>query len=121
MVTNLPADTIEDSAANTKLFFEKYGEPAFEYSSNDVQFAIGFFSSRGFSEEAANLVAMFLLRQAKINGSPVSKLLDTLTALGDVAVSRVVAEVLNNNRIPTSILGFKTEQVRPNQIRNIAA
>lgn len=121
MVTNLPAETIEDSAANTKLFFEKYGEPAFEYGPNDVQLAIGFFTSRGFSEEAANLVAMFLLRQAKLNGNPVSKLLDTLIGLGEVAVSRVVTEVLNNNRIPTSILGFKTEDVRPNQIRNIAA
>ncbi len=121
MVTNLPAETIEDSAAGTKLFFEKYGQPAFEYSPNEVQLAISFFTSRGFAEEASNLTAMFLLRQAKINGQPVSVFLDTLQGYGDINISRVVSEVLNNNRIPTSILGFRTEDVIPNQIRNIAA
>jgi hypothetical protein len=33
----------------------------------------------------------------------------------------VVSEILNNNRVPTSILGYKTTDVKPNQIRNIAA
>jgi hypothetical protein len=38
-----------------------------------------------------------------------------------VSLSQIVAEILNNNRVPTSLLGFRTSDVKPNQIRNIAA
>ena len=121
MATNLPIRTIEDSAAGTKLFFDKYGEASMEFSAVDVAVTHSFFESKGFDHDAASVVSMTLLRQAKIDGTPISNLLDSLKGFNAVTLSQIVGEVLNNNRVPTSVLGFRTEDVIPNQIRNIAA
>lgn len=121
MATNLPSQIIEDSAAGTKIFFDSYGEIALEFSANDVNYSQSFFEKAGFDADAASLVTMTLLRQAKIDGTPISQILDTLKAFNGIQLSQVVGEILNNNRIPTSILGFRTTDVKPNQIRNIAA
>lgn len=119
--TNLPAEIIEDSAAPTKLYFERYGEQALEFPANDVTLAVSFFEKAGFDNDAATTVAMVILRQAKIDGEPIAKILDTMKNFPAVSLSQLVGEVLNNNRVPTSILGFRTADVKPNQIRNIAA
>lgn len=121
MATNLPSRIIEDSAAGTKLFFDRYGEAPMEFSANDVTLAVSFFESAGFDTDAANTVAMTLLRQAKIDSLPVGQILDSLKGLNTMSLSQLVGEILNNNRVPTSILGFRTTDVKPNQIRNIAA
>jgi hypothetical protein len=121
MATNLPIQTIEDSAAGTKLFFDTYGEAALEFPANDVNFTQGFFESKGFDADAASVVTMTLLRQAKIDGTPIGQILDTLKRFTGIELSQVVGEILNNNRVPTSILGFRTTDVKPNQTRNIAA
>lgn len=121
MATNLPIKNIDDSAAGTKLYFDSYGEAAMEFSSVDVSVTHSFFESKGFDHDAASVVAMTLLRQAKIDGMPITKILDTLVAFNGIQLSQLVGEILNNNRVPTSILGFRTTDVRPNQIRNIAA
>ena len=121
MATNLPSKIIDDSAAGTKLYFDSYGEAAMEFSSVDVSMAHSFFESKGFAHDAASVVAMTLLRQAKIDGMPIGKILDTLVAFNGIQLSQLVGEILNNNRVPTSILGFRTTDVKPNQTRNIAA
>lgn len=121
MATNLPAKTIEDSAAGTKLFFDRYGEAPMEFSSVEVDLAYAFFQRAGFDQDAASVVAMTLLRQAKLEGYPVSQILDTLKSYTGIQISQIVGEILNNNRVPTSILGFRTTDVKTTQIRNIAA
>lgn len=121
MATNLPAQTIEDSAAGTKLFFDRYGEAPMEFSSMDVDLTHGFFERAGFDHDAASTVSMTLLRQAKIDGVPIGQVLDTLISFNGIQLSQLVGEILNNNRVPTSILGFRTTDVKTNQIRNIAA
>ena len=121
MATNLPSQTIEDSAAGTKLYFDKYGEAALEFSATDVALAHSFFESKGFDHEAASVLAMTLLRQAKLEATPIGKILDTLSGFSAVQLSQLVGEILNNNRVPTSLLGFRTADVKPNYIRNISA
>lgn len=121
MATNLPSKVIEDSAAGTKLFFDRYGEAPMEFSSMDVDLAHSFFERAGFGHDAASTVAMTLLRQAKIEGIPVGKILDSLVTYNGVQLSQLVGEILNNNRVSTSILGFRTTNVKTNQTRNIAA
>ena len=121
MATNLPAKVIEDSAAGTKLFFDRYGEAPMEFASMEVDLAHGFFERAGFDHDAAATVSMTLLRQAKIEGVPIGQVLDTLVAYNGIQLSQLVGEILNNNRISTSILGFRTTNVKTNQIRNIAA
>ena len=121
MATNLPSFEIQDSAAGTKLYFDTYGEAALEFAANDVTAAVSFFTSAGFDSDAAATVAMTLLRQAKIDSTPISQILDTLKGLPAKTLSQLVGEILNNNRVSTSLLGFRTSDIKPNQTRNIAA
>jgi hypothetical protein len=119
--TNLPARQIEDSAAGTKLFFDSYGQDPLEFNANDVSATIGFFESKGFASDAALVVSTVLLKQAKIDDTPIFKILDTLKDFNGLQLSQLVGEILNNNRTPTSTLGFRTAKVNPNQTRNISA
>lgn len=121
MATNLPPKIIEDSAAGTNLYFDRYGEAALEFAANDVTLTVSFFQRAGFELDAANTVGMTLLRQAKIDGIPIGQILDGLKGLTALQLNQVVGEILNNNRVSTSILGFRTTNVKTNQIRNIAA
>lgn len=119
--TNLPPRQINDSAAGTKLFFDSYGREPLEFSANDVSATIGFFESKGFASDAALVVSTVLLKQAKLDGTPVFKILDTLKDFNGLQLSQLVGEILNNNRTATSTLGFRATQVNPNQTRNISA
>ena len=119
--TNLPNRILEDSAAGTKLFFDSYGKQPLEFNSSEVDVTVAFFTARGFDNDAALVTSTVLLKQAKIDQTPVTSLLDTLTGFTDLELSQLVGEVLNNNRTPTSTLGFKVSQVRPTLTRNIAA
>jgi hypothetical protein len=119
--TNLPARIIQDSAAGTKLFFDNYGQAPLEFNANDVNSTIAFFRQKGFELDAAQTVATVLLKQAKLDDTPIFKILDSLTGFDSLGLSQIVGEILNNNRTPTSTLGFRTSDVKPTQIRNIAA
>jgi hypothetical protein len=121
MATNLPIEVKQDSAAGTQLYFDTYGEEPLEFLSTDVDAAVSFFKNAGFEEDAALVTAMTLLRQAKIDSTPIFEILDTLSGFATLQLSQLVGEILNNNRVPTSTLGFRTANVIPNQSRNIAA
>jgi hypothetical protein len=119
--SNLPPKQIEDSAAGTKLFFDTYGEQPLEFNATEVDACISFFKKKGFDEDASLVISSVLLRQAKIDGTAIFTLLDTLTGFDNLDLSALVSEILNNNRIPTSTLGFKTPVVQSDISRNIAA
>lgn len=122
MSTNLPSPIIEDSAAATKLFFDTYGQSPLEFSANEVEAAIGFFQSKGFDRDASIITASAILKQAKLDSTPVFKLLDTLKTLTGLQISALVGEILNNNRPATSTLGFRVTSVNKDEVkRNIAA
>jgi hypothetical protein len=119
--TNLPPQPVEDSAAGTKLYFDRYGEAPLEFNATEVDACVSFFQKRGFDEDAAIVIASALLRQAKIDNTPIFVLLDTLKGFDNVELSALVSEVMNNNRVPTSTLGYKTEIKKTDVTRNIAA
>ena len=119
--TNLPAKKIEDSAAGTKLFFDTYGEAPLEFNANEVDACVTFFKAKGFGDDAALVVSSVLLRQAKIDGSPIFSILDTLKDFTGLQLSALVSEILNNNRIPTSTLGYKSAILQTDITRNISA
>jgi hypothetical protein len=123
MSTNLPKLIVEDSAQATKLFFDSYGEEPLEFPANDVEATIGFFESRGFDRDAAEITAMTVLKQAKLDSMPVYQLLDTLKKLEGTDLSALIGEILNNNRPPSSLLGFKFSPPAGTDLktRNIAA
>jgi hypothetical protein len=120
--SNLPSKEIQDSAAGTRLYFDNYGESPLEFGSNEVAAATGFFTSRGFDNDAALQTAAILLKQAKIDQAPVFKILETLKEFDGLQLSALVAEILNNNRPVTSSLGYRFLDLgKQNQSRNIAA
>lgn len=122
MPTNLPIQINEDSAASTKLFFDVYGQLPLEFTANEIEAAIAFFQEKGFDRDAAIVTAAALLKQAKLDETPVFKILDTLKKLNGVEISALVGEILNNNRRSTSTLGYRAVPVlKANQVRNIAA
>lgn len=120
-ITNLPLQGTSDSADGTKLFFDQYGQIPLEFSANEVSAAVGFFESNGFGNDAAQITASVILRQAKLDGVPVFQLLDSLKVLNGLQLSSLIGEILNNNRNPSSTLGFRTNSVsKSDQVRNIA-
>ena len=119
--TNLPSQLVEDSGAGTKLFFNNYGEETLEFNANDVNSTVSFFESKGFEKDAALVVSTVLLKQAKLDGTPIYQILQGLSQFDGLGLSQVVGEILNNNRTPTSTLGFRTPNVKVTQSRNIAA
>lgn len=121
MATNLPATPSNDSAAGTKLFFDTYGEQPLEFNAVEVDATTAFFAKRGFEGEAALTVSTTILKQAKLDGTPVFELLKTLETFNGLQLSTLIGEILNNNRVATSTLGFRTEQVKVNYTRNIVA
>ncbi len=121
MATNLPIANIEDSAAGTKLYFDTYGNEPLEFPSNDVSVTVSYFKSAGFDDDAALVTSMTLLKQAKLDGTPIYQILDTLKGFNQLKLSQLVGEILNNNRVPTSTLGFRVSDVSVNQSRNIVA
>lgn len=121
MATNLPKRDIEDSAAGTKLFFDTYGQNPLEFNATDVDTTIAFFTSKGFDNDASLAVATVLLKQAKLDNTPVYAILDSLKGMDSLSISSLVGEILNNNRVSISTLGFRSSNVTSNQERNIAA
>lgn len=119
MATNLPPSVLTDSAASTKLYFDAYGQVPLEFSATDVSATINFFRKRGFDEDASIVTATTILKQAKLEGVSVFKILDGLTGFTDLEISALVAEILNNNRTPTSTLGYKREVLDTSKTRNI--
>lgn len=118
--TNLPWTVPNDSASGTKLYFDQYGQVPLVFAGADVDAVIGFFTSKGFGEQAAQTTGMVLLKQAKIDNMPVFQLLDTLKNFEGIQLSALVGEILNNNRSNSSTLGFKVVSVdKYNQTRNI--
>jgi hypothetical protein len=121
MSTSLPLPVSTDSAQATKLFFDQYGISPLEFSVNDVSAAVGFFESKGFVSDAALSTASALLKQAKIDGTPVFTLLDTLKGFDTLQLSALVSEILNNNRKATSTLGYRYLNVPRTEIfRNVS-
>lgn len=122
MPSNLPIELGNtDSAEGTKLFFDQYGIAPFEYSADEVAATIGFFTNKGFSKESAQSIGAAILRQARFENKPVFTLLDLIKDFTPAQLNAVIAEILNNNRKPTSLLGFRSNQISKSEIeRNIA-
>ena len=72
----------------------------------------GFFERKGFSKTAADAISIVLLQQAKIDGVKVFELIDTMKKYETNQLSELVTEILNHNRLNTSVLGIKKENTQ---------
>ena len=98
---------MQENGSEVKTFFNQYYTKQITFPAAQVDAVVGFFLKRGFADVSAKSTAIVLLTQARQDSVNVFKLLDTLTNLNIVQLSRVVTEVLNASRDRTSILGYK--------------
>jgi hypothetical protein len=108
--SSLPIQTQSNDKRVTE-FFDKYFTEKLSFASNEVDAVIGFFEQRGFARSAAISTGTILLQQAKLDNIKIFELLDTLKQFDEIKLSAVVAEVLNYNRLSTSVLGFKNTTI----------
>jgi len=125
--SNLPIDDQikkNDSAIDTKRFFENYNKQELQFQASESDAVIAFFTKRGMEESAAKSVAFIFLRQCKIDGVNPFELISKLKNLEGQGntLDNVIGEVLNVNRIKTSALGSKVDPAVTNPAkRNIVA
>lgn len=117
--TNLPEKLITDSGARTKLYFDTYGQEPLQFNATEVDTTINFFTAKGFSDDAARVTSLSLLKQAKLEEINIFKILDDLKVLDDIQISALVGEILNNNRPATSTLGYRQEISTVSKQRNV--
>jgi hypothetical protein len=117
MPTNLPIKKNLDGAEKSRIFFDEYGRSGLELSAADLDRVIAFFTARGFGEDAAFSTSITLLQRAKVDAVPVAILLDTMAGFTQVQLSGIVAEILNNDRKNTSVLGFRVASAKADQIK----
>jgi hypothetical protein len=111
---------VNDSSAAVKTFFDNYFLSQISFAASEIDAVVGFFTKRGFEIDAARSTAISILTQAKFENVKPFVVIDTLKGLTDVQLSRVVAEVLNNNRQATSALGYSLPFTQQNfEARNI--
>jgi hypothetical protein len=142
MTTNLPIiQQSFNSDYQATVLLSNTGQVAMEFAATDYDMTISFFMSQGFDIDAASVVANSILIQAKkgyvysvsdtgsisiIQGNtgptPVFKILDTLKIVsGGLQMSTLVGSILNSDRGPTSVLGYKQQRDNSKISRNVAA
>ena len=122
--TNLPINNNNtDSSSKMKQFFDTYYTKPISFPAGESDAVLGFFTSRGYEDSAAGALAATLMKQARSESPPISvfQLLDRLKGLDQVQLSQIIIEILNYNRVPTSILANRINQDKlyDFEIRNI--
>jgi len=119
-VTDDSINPSTDSADEVKQFFDRYFTKPINITSNQVDSVVGFFTKRGFDQNAAIAVATVLLQQAKAENKDIFSLLDTLKGLDEVKLTKLIAAILNNNRSNVSALGFvNSDDIETVESRNV--
>jgi hypothetical protein len=120
---NLPISTDNDSSAKMKQFFDTYYTQPIAFPAGESDAVLGFFTSKGYDPSAAAALTATLMKQARAESPPISvfQLVDKLKGLNQLELSQIIIEILNYNRVPTSILGNRIEQtgLHDYELRNI--
>jgi hypothetical protein len=103
--TNLPADRSQNDTEKTLQIFNTYFDQPITVKNNDLVALTGFFESKGFGKAAADTAASAIITQAYRDSYDVMQVLDSLKGLESVELSGLVSEIINFNRLKTSLLG----------------
>ena len=108
------------SNTSSRIVYESYTSKPFEVLAVEVDAALTFFLNRGFEMDAAQVSAISVIKKARQDGKPLMAVLESLSTKDTTVISNTVAQILNQNRKPTSVLGYKvTEDIPRNLKRNI--
>lgn len=120
--SNIPVEKNRQSSDQTVEIFNNYYKEPISLNYSELTAMIGFFQKRGFEPVAAESVATIILVQAAQDGYNAMQVMDTLGGLTSIEISGLVAEILNFNRVKSSLLGT-IQNVQPiiDITRNIVA
>lgn len=118
-MSSLPSQEIS-ADLELREFFDGYFTTSLSFLANDLDATVGYFRSRGFDEVSANAISAVLLRQVKRDGLKIFQLLDKLKGIEDSQLTAAIIEILNYDREPISVLGFKEpKKFISYEVRNI--
>jgi hypothetical protein len=118
--TNLPS-TPSTTNATVQAFDAYYSKPL-ELDAGVYTAMKSFFTSKGFEDNAADNIAVLIIKESKINGLNPMKVVDSLRGFDNVEISTLVNEIINYNRFKTSFLGYATTFLTNSTVlRNIVA
>lgn len=104
MNTNLP---IEVNNKEVRQFFDTYFQEQVTFPSQQIDAVLGFFTKRGFGEQASKSISIVLLNQARIDNVNVFELLDKLKNYNNTQLNAIITQILNFYRTKISVLGYK--------------
>jgi hypothetical protein len=121
--SNLPSpSSIESSSDFTNKALSQYNDVPVELDHNVMTAMIGMLENRGFSNDSAESISITIMVQARRDGYNPITVLESMKKLGENDLSQLLSEILNYNRLKTSVLG-SVQQITPvdNVKRNIVA
>lgn len=120
---NLPTpQSVSDSSKSTLQVFDAYTTAPLNIETTTYDAMTGFFTTRGFGEDAARSMAYIIIKQSVLDNIKPFELIQTLKGLSDVELSSLITEILNYNRFKTSSLGVATPFTTSQEVaRNIVA
>ena len=118
---NPPPPITSSSEADTVKLFDLYKASPVSIDAALFDAISGVFEKRGFSQTAAKSMAYIMIKQATLDKVEPNMLIDILSKLDNAQLSKLLAEVVNFNRLNTSSIGIAPTQVSThiNVARNI--
>jgi len=117
---NIPSEKPASSSDQTVEVFNNYYTAPININNNELIAMVGLLERKGFSPVAAESTAITILTQASIDGYNAMQIMDTLTGLDNIDITKLVAEIVNLNRLKTSQLGIaQTFSISETVTRNV--
>ncbi len=117
---NIPILKTITSSNSTQVALENFYEGGLPVNVAAYDAMRGYFESRGFSSQSADVIAAIMFYQADIDGYNPFSVLDNLKGLNEIELNLLVTEILNFNRFKTSFLGLTaTYSTQPEVQREI--
>lgn len=121
--SNLPPATATKSSSDlTNKALSQYNDVPVELDHNVMTAMIGMLENRGFSSDSAESISITVMIQARRDGYNPMTILESMKKLDENDLSQLLSEILNYNRLKTSVLG-SVQKITPvdNVKRNIVA
>ena len=121
--SNLPPATATASSSDvTNKTFSQYNDVPIEFDHNVLTAMKGMLENRGFSSDSSESISLTVIIQSKRDGYNPITVLESMKKLNENDLSQLLSEILNYNRLKTSVLG-SVQKITPvdNVQRNIVA
>ena len=104
--SNLPSpSSVESSSDFTNKALNQYHDLSVQLNHDVTTAMTGMLESRGFSIDSAEMIAITIMVQAKRDGYNPMTVFESIKKLNETDLSQIISEILNYNRLKTSVLG----------------